>query len=97
MKRYEFDYELYPEGICEEVPDLEPTVWNRGYYCETDQGVWYELYVNETVKSDYPTIEEDFNNIGWVTGESNGIAITTKTNPHSEITWAAVKAEMDKL
>jgi len=41
--------------------------------------------------------EEDFNNIGWVTGESNGIAITTKTNPHSEITWAAVKAEMDKL
>ena len=23
----------------------------------------------------------------WVTGESNGQAITTTTNPHSEITW----------
>jgi len=42
--------------------------------------------------------EDLYNNIGWVTGEdSNGIAITTTTNPHSEITWAAVKAEMDKL
>ena len=42
--------------------------------------------------------EELFNKIGWVTGEdSNGIAITTKTNPHSEITFAKVKAEMDKL
>ena len=41
--------------------------------------------------------EEDFNNIGWVTGESNGQAITTTTNPHSEITWPLVKAEMDKL
>ena len=42
--------------------------------------------------------ENDFNNnILWVTGEENETAITTKTNPHSEITWAAVKAEMDKL
>ena len=42
--------------------------------------------------------EELFNNVDWVTGEdSNGIAITTKTNPHSEITFAKVKAEMDKL
>ena len=72
MKRYEFDYELYPDGICEEVPDLEPTVWNRGYYCETDQGVWYELYVNETVKSDYPTIEEDFNNIDSISYNFRG-------------------------
>ena len=44
------------------------------------------------------TSESDFNKIDWVTGEdSNGIAITTKTNPHSELTWTAVKAEMDKL
>jgi len=41
--------------------------------------------------------EEDFNNIDWVTGESNGIAITTKTNPHSDLSWSAVKTEMDKL
>ena len=44
------------------------------------------------------TSESDFNKIDWVTGEdSNGIAITTKTIPHSELTWTAVKAEMDKL
>ena len=41
--------------------------------------------------------EEAFNDIDWVIGEENGTAITTKTNPHSELTWTAVKAEMDKL
>jgi len=41
--------------------------------------------------------EEAFNDIDWVTGEENGTAIVTKTNPHSELTWTAVKAEMDKL
>ena len=42
--------------------------------------------------------ESDFNKIEWVTGEDeNGDAITTTTNPHSELTWTAVKAEMDKL
>ena len=42
--------------------------------------------------------ENDFNNnVQWVTGENNGTAITTGTCPHSEITWTAVKAEMDKL
>jgi len=39
-----------------------------------------------------------FDNIEWVTGEdSNKIAITTTTNPHTEITWTKVKTEMDKL
>jgi hypothetical protein len=43
--------------------------------------------------------EENFNNnIQWETGvDSNGMAITTSTCPHSEITWTKVKAEMDKL
>ena len=42
--------------------------------------------------------EDSYNNIGWVTGEdSNGIAITTNTCPHSEITWTLCKAEYDKL
>ena len=44
------------------------------------------------------TSESDFNKIDWVTGEdSDGISITTKTNPHSELTWTKVKEEMDKL
>ena len=42
--------------------------------------------------------ETEFNKVKWVTGEnSNNEAITTTTNPHSEITWTAVKTEMDKL
>ena len=45
-----------------------------------------------------PMAEELFNKIEWVTGENaEGIAITTTTNPHPEITWALLKAEMDKL
>ena len=42
--------------------------------------------------------EEDFNKVQWVTGtDDKGTAITTTTNPHSEITWTKVKEEMDKL
>ena len=42
--------------------------------------------------------ESDFNKIEWVTGaDENGEAITTTTNPHSELTWTKVKEEMDKL
>ena len=52
--------------------------------------------VEATISGDINT-EEDFNKVQWNTGEDNGQAITTTTNPHSEITWAAVKAEMDKL
>jgi len=42
--------------------------------------------------------ENDFNKVQWKTGEdSNGAMISTTTCPHSEITWAKVKEEMDKL
>jgi len=59
----------------------------------------------KTVKSDVEltvngdvTSQDDFNNnILWTTGVENGNAIQSKTNPHSEITWTKVKAEMDKL
>ena len=48
--------------------------------------------------NDVPMAEELFNKIEWVTGENaEGIAITTTTNPPPEITWALLKAEMDKL
>ena len=42
--------------------------------------------------------EANFNKIEWVTGTDDiGGAITTTINPHAELTWTAVKAEMDKL
>ena len=54
--------------------------------------------VEYSYTGDVPTTEELFNQIKWTTGEdSAGLAIETTTNPHSEITWVALKAEMDKL
>jgi hypothetical protein len=42
--------------------------------------------------------ESDFNTIEWKMGDDeNEMAIVTTTCPHSEITWNALKAEMDKL
>jgi len=42
--------------------------------------------------------EDLYNKIGWVTGaNSEGIAITTNTCPHSEITFAKVVEEINKL
>lgn len=44
------------------------------------------------------TNESEFNQVKWKTGEdSDGGMISTTTCPHSEITWTAVKSEMDKL
>ena len=43
-----------------------------------------------------PDNAEDFKKIKWITYE-NGEAIINTTNPHSEITWELVKAEMDRL
>ncbi len=50
--------------------------------------IWNDDIINET----------DFNKVKWVTGKNdNGEAITSDTNPHSELTWDLVKAEMDKV
>ena len=50
------------------------------------------------IAGSYPTSQEEFNTIvEWITGEDNGHAVATKTNPHSELTWTLVKAEMDRL
>ena len=50
--------------------------------------IWNDDIINET----------DFNQVKWVTGKNdNGEAITSDTNPHSELTWDLVKAEMDKV
>lgn len=43
-------------------------------------------------------IEDDYNNnILWKTGADGETSISSKICPHSEITWALLKAEMDKL
>ena len=49
--------EVNPDGISETLENLTPDVWNRGYYLETDDGIWYEIYVNDQVKKNYPKID----------------------------------------
>ena len=42
--------EVNPDGMSETLENLTPDVWNRGYYLETDDGIWYEVYVNDQIK-----------------------------------------------
>ena len=53
-------YEEYPDGIDENI-DLNPEVWdpNRGYSKETDEGIWYEIYVNDDIKKLWPDLDKD--------------------------------------
>ena len=48
---------------------------------------------------DFPMTEEKYATVEWVTGvEADGqTAVTTAVNPHPELTWSAVNAEMDRL
>jgi len=50
-----------------------------------------------TVSGDILTEDNFNNNIKWNTGVDGETAIVTSSCPHSEITWTAIKAEMDKL
>ena len=44
------DQEKNPDGIAIPLNGLDDEVWERGYYCETDDGTWYEVYANENIK-----------------------------------------------
>jgi hypothetical protein len=48
---------INPDGISDQLENLEPEVWDRGYYKETDDGIWYEVYVNDEIKKIYPKID----------------------------------------
>ena len=50
-------------------------------------------------RGNYPMTEEKYATVEWVTGvEADGqTAITTAVNPHTELTWSAVNAEIARL
>ena len=52
-----YNEEINPDGISDNLDYINQDVWDRGYYCETDDGIWYEVYVNDTIKSGYPKID----------------------------------------
>ena len=44
------------------------------------------------------TTEAEFDKVNWITGaDANNTAITTTTNPHSELTWTKVNNAMTAL
>ena len=63
MVQKEFDFDKYPDGISKimEINDYDQQVWERGYYLDVNDGIWYELYVNDTVKHNFNSIPDDFN------------------------------------
>ena len=56
-KEDRFNEEINPDGISNPLENLTEHVWDRGYYLETDDGYWYEVYVNDDIKKYYPTID----------------------------------------
>lgn len=57
----------YPEdGITDTLDGLNSEVWDRGYYHETSDGTWYEVYVTDTIKGyfhDMSLDHEDFEHL----------------------------------
>jgi len=51
MKKLEaLNQDINPDGISIPLDGLDDEVWDRGYYCETVDGTWYELYVVDSIK-----------------------------------------------
>ena len=42
--------EINPDGISEQIINLSLDVLDRGYFLETKDGTWYEIYVNDKTK-----------------------------------------------
>ena len=61
MKKDEvWDQEINPDLISDPLENLNSVVWDRGYFKETDDGIWYEVYVADRIKQKVPKI--DLNN-----------------------------------
>lgn len=59
MTMYEFDYERFPDGISSVIVGLDSIVWDRGYYCNVEDGCWYEVYVSSRTKRLHPQIDAE--------------------------------------
>ena len=44
MKKQDvFNPDINPDFISDPLENINTLVWDRGYYKETDDGVWYEV------------------------------------------------------
>ena len=55
-----WDQEINPDFISDPLENLNSVVWDRGYFKETDDGIWYEVHVADRIKQKVPKI--DLNN-----------------------------------
>jgi hypothetical protein len=56
-ERYPYpNEELYPDGICNACDDLDEEIFDYGYFLETEEGVWYELYVTDEYHNTRPNL-----------------------------------------
>ena len=54
MKKQDvWNEEINPDFISDPLDYINTDVWDRGYYKETDDGIWYEVYVNDQIKKAY--------------------------------------------
>ena len=58
-----WDQEINPDFISDTLENLNSFVWERGYYKETDDGIWYEVYVTEKIKQKLPKINLNNKNL----------------------------------
>ena len=52
-----WDQEINPDFISDPLENLNSVVWDRGYFKETDDGIWYEVYVSDRIKQKVPRID----------------------------------------
>ena len=53
----EFFMTEQPDEISDPIDDLDDEVWEKGYKNETEDGIWYEVFVNDNIKSIHPEID----------------------------------------
>ena len=49
--------EINPDGISQELDNLDSAIFDRGYCCPTDDGVWYEVYASDEARGFMPEID----------------------------------------
>ena len=57
-KKDVFNPDINPDYISDQLDYLNSHVWDRGYYKETEVGIWYEVFCCDDNKKDVKIIIE---------------------------------------
>ena len=63
---------LQYQGVNQQLKNLS-WVWDRGYYEQTKDGIWYNLFLNEKIKEEQPNIELNGDKISLSNAYEEGI------------------------